>query len=177
MILVRILWVAAILCQFSSLLGPGFHSICFGLQIRMSTSEIIDLCSDDEMGESGMENCRREAEPGFESAPSDSVCPTPICKQFWKAGDYEVGKGKGHHAANQCKIFYYILLYLFILFSLHYFVLNFLHHTTFFNCAPCFNGIPPGQSSFHNIPIANLLVSLRCLHLTVIGYLKLLTGL
>ncbi|TQE02989.1 hypothetical protein C1H46_011353 [Malus baccata] len=63
----------------------------------MSTSEIIDLCSDDEMGESGMENCRREAEP----APSDSVCPTPICKQFWKAGDYEVGKGKGHQAANQ----------------------------------------------------------------------------
>ncbi|KAM1918824.1 hypothetical protein FF1_023409 [Malus domestica] len=67
----------------------------------MSTSEIIDLCSDDEMGESGMENCRREAEPGFESAPPDSACPTPICKQFWKAGDYEVGKGKGHQAANQ----------------------------------------------------------------------------
>ncbi|XP_016649408.1 PREDICTED: protein MICRORCHIDIA 6-like isoform X2 [Prunus mume] len=66
----------------------------------MSNSNIIDLCSDDEMGESNMKKCTREIEPGFDSASAPSVCPTPISRQFWKAGHYEEKQGQRCKAAN-----------------------------------------------------------------------------
>ncbi|CAB4275252.1 unnamed protein product [Prunus armeniaca] len=66
----------------------------------MSNSNIIDLCSDDEMGESNMKKCTREIEPDFDSASAPSVCPTPISRQFWKAGRYEEKQGQRCKAAN-----------------------------------------------------------------------------
>ncbi|XP_020414766.1 protein MICRORCHIDIA 6 isoform X1 [Prunus persica] len=69
--------------------------------MTMSNSNIIDLCSDDEMGRSNIKKCRREIEPGFDSASAPSVCPTPISRQFWKAGYYEIEQGQRCKAANQ----------------------------------------------------------------------------
>ncbi|BBH00435.1 Pentatricopeptide repeat superfamily protein [Prunus dulcis] len=71
------------------------------MQMTMSNSNIIDLCSDDEMGRSNIKKCRREIEPGFDSASAPSVCPTPISRQFWKAGYYEIEQGQRCKAANQ----------------------------------------------------------------------------
>ncbi|XP_021824987.1 protein MICRORCHIDIA 6-like isoform X2 [Prunus avium] len=73
----------------------------FGLTMTMSNSNIIDLCSDDEMGRSNIKKCRMEIEPGFDSASAPSVCPTPISRQFWKAGYYEIEQGQRCKAANQ----------------------------------------------------------------------------
>ncbi|KAK9925337.1 hypothetical protein M0R45_033664 [Rubus argutus] len=49
----------------------------------MSNSNFVDLSNDDETGQ------------------SNSACPTPISRQFWKAGNYKIAQRQGHKATNK----------------------------------------------------------------------------
>lgn len=66
----------------------------------MSNSNFVDLSGDDETGE------------------SNSACPTPISRQFWKAGNYKIAQRQGHKATNKSKSSYYLYYIIHFVFSL-----------------------------------------------------------
>ncbi|KAG8635011.1 protein MICRORCHIDIA 6 isoform X2 [Manihot esculenta] len=78
--------------------------------MSLPVPDMIDLCSDDECGESDVikGSSKKPKNQGGSLDDSShrfgtSLPPPPISRQFWKAGDYEGGQGQVHGAANQRK--------------------------------------------------------------------------
>lgn len=93
--------ITSIFCTWPSLFNHYFTcTLIFQFAETMSNSNFVDLSGDDETGE------------------SNSACPTPISRQFWKAGNYKIAQRQGHKATNKSKSSYYLYYIIHFVFSL-----------------------------------------------------------